>query len=193
MLNIALTALLAAAPPLVTAEGVTLDESGKQPFEVPFIGAQVDVGAPDGIGASLVVNPGRYLRIHAGGLNNGIGSGVRFGATIVTFPESAFRPIIGVDVGYVFAGTGAWLPQLIDDAAIRNAISGVHLAFANGQVGFEAGSKHVAFTLRAGISYVSMTAANQEVSTGANSSVTISGIAVTAVIPSARLGVLVCF
>lgn len=194
MLNAALTALaLAVTPPLVTAEGVTLDEDGKKPFEAPFIGVQFDVGAPDGIGASLLVNPGRYLRIHGGGLNNGIGSGVRFGATGVAFPTMAFRPLLGVDVGYVFAGTGAWLPQLIEDTRVRDALSGVHVAFANAQVGFEAGSAHVAFTLRAGISYVSMTAANQDVATGANSSVTVSGIAVTAVIPSARLGLLICF
>ncbi|MFT3709839.1 MAG: hypothetical protein QM817_19590 [Archangium sp.] len=193
MLNVALALALSAAPPLVNAEGVALDENGKKPFEAPFLGVQVDVGAPDGIGASLVATPGRYFRIHAGGLNNGVGSGVRFGVTFIAFPENAFRPLLGGDLGYVFGGAGAWLPQLINDATVKNAISGIDIAYGNAQVGFELGSPHVAFTFRAGISYLRMIADRQEVATGANSSVTVSGIAINAVIPSARLGLIVCF
>jgi hypothetical protein len=185
MLFAAVTAVaLATSPPLVTTEGVTLDESGK----APFFGVQLDVGAPDGIGASLVITPGRFLRIHAGGLTNGVGSGVRAGAMLMAFPTFAFRPFIGVDGGYVAGGVGAWLPQLLTDSSLRNAITGVNVAFANAQVGFELGSKNVAITLRAGLSYIDLGANNQSITTGANSSVTVSGIAVRGFIPSARFG-----
>jgi hypothetical protein len=194
MLVAAFTSLaLAATPPLVTAEGIALEESGKAPWTAPFFGVQLDVGAPDGIGASLVATPGRYLRVHAGGLNNGVGSGVRLGVTLLAFPRSIFRPLLGLDAGYVFGGQAAWLPQLIEDAQVRAAISGFNVGFANAQVGFELGSKHVAFTLRAGLSYVDVSLAPQQLDTGLGSSVSLMGLGLRGFIPSARLGFLFMF
>lgn len=193
MLNVALAVALAAAPPLVTAEGVALEEDGRAPFTAPFIGVQVDVGAPDGIGASLVVTPGRFLRLSLGGLSNGVGAGMRVGATLVSFPTSSLRPLVGVDAGYVFGGEAAWLPQLIEDPAVRAAITGATVGFVNAQVGVEIGSKHFAFTLRGGISYVDIGARNQTLSTGGASTVTAQGITVKGFLPSARVGLLFCF
>ena len=167
-------------------------------------GVQLDVGAPDGIGASLLVTPGRFLRLSLGGLSNGVGAGVRLGATLVGFPSSAFRPILGIDGGYVFGGAAAWLPQLIGDEAIRGMVSGATVAFANAQIGFEVGSKYFAFTLRGGLSYVDVGLANQSMSTGAvvptaggasggsPSSISGNGLSVYGFIP-ARLGFLICF
>ncbi len=194
MLNAALAALaLTAAPPLVTTEGVALEESGKAPVELPFIGVQIDAGAPDGIGASLVVTPGRYFRLHVGGLTNGVGTGVRIGVMLVAFPTLAFRPLIGVDAGYVFGGQGAWLPQLLTDQTARNAVTGLNVGFANAQVGFEIGSKNVAFTLRAGLSYVDLGATSQSIATSGSTSISASGLALRGFIPSARLGFLFSF
>lgn len=190
MLNAALAALaLTAAPPLVTAEGVTLEDDGRAPWSAPFVGVQIDLGLPDGIGASLVVTPGRFLRISVGGLSNGVGAGVRLGAELVAFPSSPFRPLLGVDGGYVFGGQGAWLPQLIDDAQVRNAITGLNVGFVDAQVGFELGSKNVAFTLRGGLAYVDVGMGSQTIST----TVTARGLAVTGFIPSARLGFVFSF
>ncbi len=186
-------ALTAAPPPLVTAEGVTLEEDGRAPWSAPPVGIQLDVGVPDGIGASLVYTPGRYLRLSVGGLSNGVGAGVRAGATLVAFPTSIFRPLLGVDGGFVSGGHLAWLPPLLDDEAARTAITGVSVGFVNAQLGFELGSKHVAFTLRAGLSYVELVAPKQSYSTGGVSTVTVSGLALTGFIPSARLGLLFCF
>lgn len=194
MLNAALAALaLTAAPPLVTAEGVALDDKGNKPSSTPFLGVQVDVGAPDGIGASLVVTPWRYLRLSVGGLSNGVGAGARAGLTLVAFPNSAFRPLLGVDGGYVFGGQAAWLPGLISDANLRNVISGVSVGFGNAHVGFELGSKYVAFTLRAGLSYVDLTMGSQSLPAGDNASISANGISLKGVIPSARLGFIICF
>ena len=194
MLNVALLAFaLTAAPPLVTAEGITLEEDGRAPWSAPPVGVQLDVGFPDGLGASLVVTPGRFFRLSVGGLSNGVGAGVRLGMMLVAFPTSLFRPFLAVDGGYVFGGQGVWLPQLITDAATRNAITGANIGFADAQVGFELGSKHVAFTLRGGLSYVDVGVANQTIRTGGASTVTAQGLAIRGFIPSARLGFLFSF
>lgn len=194
MLTAALAALaLTAAPPLVTAEGVALEESGRAPWSAPFLGVQLDVGAPDGLGASLVVTPGRFLRLSLGGLSNGVGAGVRLGVMLVAFPSSIFRPLLGVDGGYVFGGEAAWLPQLVQDPQLRAAITGLNVGFADAQVGFELGSKNVAFTLRAGLAYVDVGLGSQRISTGGASTVTVSGLAVRGFLPSARLGFLFSF
>lgn len=184
MLNVAV-ALMLAAPQLATSEGA-------QP-SAPFIGVQVDVGVPDGAGASLVITTGRFVRLSVGGLSNGVGAGVRFGVTLMAFPSSLFRPLLGIDGGYVFAGQAAWLPQLIDDTRVRALISGLNVGFANAQVGFELGSKNVAFTLRAGLSYVAVGLGPQTFATGGGGTVTSSGLAIKGFIPSARLGFIFCF
>lgn len=194
MLNVVLAAVLTiASPPLVTAEGVTLQADGKKPWTSPFIGVQLDVGAPDGAGASLVVTPARFLRFSIGGLTNGVGAGGRLGVMLVAFPASIFRPLLGVDVGYVFGGQGAWLPNLIENEAIRNTITGANVAFANGQAGFELGSRHVAFTLRAGLSYIDVGLRAQRFATGGESIVSARGLGINGFIPSARLGFLFLF
>ena len=189
---------LTLAPPLVTAEGepVGLDVSrveASPPSSFPVIGVQVDVGAPDGIGISLVVTPGRFLRLSIGGLSNGVGAGVRLGAMLVAFPSSAFRPLLGIDGGYVIGGQAAWLPRLIQDEQVRSAISGLNVGFVNAQVGFELGSKNVALTLRGGVSYVDVAAANQTFLTGGGSTLSAQQITLRGFLPSARLGFLFCF
>jgi hypothetical protein len=181
------------APPLVTTEGVTLDEAGRAPVTLPFVGVQLDVGVPDGLGASLVVTPARFLRLHVGGLNNGVGSGARLGAWLVAFPSGPFRPLVGFDAGYVFGGQGAWLPQLVSDATARQVIDGLTVGFVNAHVGFELGSKNVAFTLRAGLSYIDVSGGSLAFATSARSQVNADGLTLTGLIPSARLGFLICF
>lgn len=194
MLTAALAALaLTSAPPLVTAEGVTLESDGRAPWSAPFVGVQLDVGAPDGLGASLVITPGRFLRLSVGGLSNGVGAGVRFGVMLVAFPSSVFRPLLGVDGGYVFGGEAAWLPQLIENAQLRAVVTGVNVGFGTAQVGFELGSKNFAFTLRAGLAYVDVGLGSQSLSTGGTSSVSASGLSIKGVIPSARLGFIFSF
>lgn len=193
MLNVVLALAVTVAPPLLTAEGVALDEKGHRPFEAPFLGAQLDVGAPDGIGASLVVAPGRFVRIQAGGLNNGVGSGVRIGATLIAFPSFGFRPLLGLDAGHAFGGAGEWLPQLLPDARIGNLVKGASVSFVNLQLGFELGTPTFAFTLRAGMSWVDIGVASQRLDTSATTSVTASGLQVSGFIPSARLGLVFFF
>lgn len=185
--------LLAAAPPLVTAEGVTLEADGRKPWSAPLVGVQVDVGVPDGAGASLVVTPARFVRIAVGGLTNGVGAGVRLGVSLVAFPSSPFRPLLSVDGGYLFGGQAAWLPQLIADDTVRGAITGANVGFVAAQAGFELGWRNFAVTLRAGLAYLDLGLGPQTISTGFGSTVTTRGFAIKGFIPAARLGFLVSF
>lgn len=184
---------LAEVPAADADESPVIEEAPRQPHTLPFFGVLVDAGAPDGIGASLVATPGRFFRLHAGGLTNGVGAGVRLGVLLVAFPRFAFRPILGVDGGYVFGGLGEWLPQLIEDPGLRRAVTGATVGFVNAQVGFELGSEHVAFVLRAGLSWVDVSLASQSLSVGDSATVSVRGIALRGFIPSARLGFIFCF
>ncbi len=185
MLLAALTALM------LTSGPVGLERREATPG--PRLGVQLDVGAPDGIGVSLSYMPAPTLRMQLGGLNNGIGSGVRLGGVLIAFPESAFRPLFGVEGGYVFGGAGEWALALFPEGLLRTTLRGTNVAFVNSQVGFELGSKHVALVVRVGLSWVNVTARDQEVSMNEGGSVTVGGVSLTGFIPSARLGFIVCF
>ncbi len=197
-LSVVMSSFLALAVALVMtaplAPGSVVDVPGRTDSNVPFFGVQFDVGAPDGIGASAVLTPFRFLRLQVGGLTNGVGSGVRMGVMLLAFPRSPFRPLLGVDGGYVYGGLGPWLPQLIDDPRLRAWVTGLSVGFVNAQVGFELGSKHVALTLRVGLSYIDVGLRSQTLDVGVEGApLTVTGIAISGFIPSARLGVLFCF
>lgn len=178
-------------PPLVTAEGENLDETGKVVRGFPFIGIQVDAALPDGFCASLVATPGRFLRVHAGALSNGVGFGVRAGVTLVAFPGSPVRPIAGVDGGYTFGGTGAWLVPMLDPS-VGTLLSAANIGFVSAQGGVEIGSRYVALVLRGGVTWIdaavgvgAVEVSGARLSTGA--------VSVRAFLPSVRLGFLVNF
>jgi hypothetical protein len=160
----------------------------------PLFGVHLEAGVPDGLAASFVVTPGGFLRLEAGALNNGIGSGARVGASLVGFPMFFLRPLIGADAGAVFGGFGEWLPPLLTSSSLRDAVRGATVKFINAQLGLELGSPYFSLTLRAGASYVDVALQDRPVSIGAETtSVSASNFTVKAFIPSARVGLLFCF
>lgn len=160
----------------------------------PLLGVHLEAGVPDGLAASAVVTPGGHLRLELGGLNNGIGSGARVGASLVSFPMFFLRPLIGADAGAVFGGFGEWLPALLTSSSLRDAVRGATVKFINAQVGLELGSPYFSLTLRAGASYVDVALQDRAVSLGAETaSVSASNVTIKAFIPSARVGLLFCF
>lgn len=165
--------------------------SGEGP--TPRLGVQVDAGLPDGVGASAAFMPGPGLRLQLGGVNNGVGSGVRLGAVLLAFPTWAFRPLLGVEGGYVFGGPGAWALDLVPDEVVRGVLRGANVGFVNAQVGFELGSRHVALVVRAGLSWVQVTPRDQELGLGDAGTLRLGGLSLSGFIPSARVGLLVCF
>lgn len=170
---------------------VGLDAAGDS--AAPRVGAQLDVGVPDGLGAALSLMPAASLRLQVAGLNNGVGSGLRVGAVLLAFPRAPFRPLFGVEAGHVLGGPGAWALPLLPDASLREALRGASVSLVNTQVGFELGSRHVAVVLRAGLSWVQVVPRDQEVPMSDGATLRLGGVVLSGFIPSARLGLLVCF
>jgi hypothetical protein len=180
-------------PPLLTAEGSSLGTDGKARTDLPFLAVSVDVGVPDGIGASLVVMPVSFLRIHLGGLTNGVGAGVRLGATLVAFPTWPVRPLLSVDAGYVFGGHAPWVLEYVADPTLRAALSQVSAGFLNAHAGLELGGRNVALVLRGGVSWIDLDLGAQSVALGGGVTVTANSSSVRGFIPSARIGLMISF
>jgi len=69
----------------------------------PRWGVMLDVGAPDGLGASGVVKPLPWLRLNAGLTTNTISLGVRGGVSLL--PLSTFvAPSLNVEAGHYLGG-----------------------------------------------------------------------------------------
>lgn len=157
------------------------------------VGVQLDVGAPDGVGATLAFMPAAGLRLQVGGLNNGFGSGLRAGVVLLAFPRSSVRPLLGIDGGLVAGGPGAWALPLVPDPVLRELLRGADVGFVNTQVGLELGSGSVALVLRAGLSWVQLSATDKEVPMNDGTTLRLEGLSLSAYIPSARIGLLICF
>ncbi len=181
--------------PLVNAEGIALDAQGREPDEAPMWGLQLEAGLPDGVGASMMANPTRWLRVHIAGLTNGAGAGVRFGVTFS--PLGAVlryvRPILGVDAGWFFNGDATWLPGVSNNPILATALKDVSYGFANAQAGFEFGSKYVSFVIRGGLSYLDITLGNPTVDLTNGATLSIKGLGLRGLVPSARVGLMFCF
>jgi hypothetical protein len=180
-------------PPLVTAEGERLSDEGKRVTDMPFIAVTIDAGLPDGIGASLVVMPVSFLRIHLGGLTNGLGAGVRVGATVLAFPTWPVRPLLNVEGGYVFGGYAPWALDSVTDPTLKAVLDHANIGFASAHLGLELGSRNIAFVLRGGISWIDVDLGGQSIDLGGGVKVTSQSTTVRGFIPSARLGFMVSF
>src|ERR1700683_1266382 len=93
MAIVSATATSAAADTSVTAMAAPSYTS-----HAPFIGVMTDIGGPDGAPASLGVRPIRPLRLELGVADNGVGPGVRGGATWIPLHSWA-TPTVGVSYG----------------------------------------------------------------------------------------------
>ena len=174
--------------PLVTSEG---ELAGAEEAH-PFFGVQGDVGLPDGAGASLLVMPVSWMRLHVGGLATLSGSGARAGVTLVAFPKSGVRPIVGVEGGYAFSGSATWIPYLGTLPVLSRALEQVSYGWGSAHVGFELGSPHFAIVLRGGLSYVDLTFAGPRLDVG-GATLTASSMSLRGVVPSARVGLMIAF
>lgn len=173
--------------PLVTQEG---DVAGTQSH--PFFGVQGDVGLPDGAGASLLIMPLSWLRLHLGGLATLSGSGMRAGVTLVATPRATVRPTLGVEAGYSFSGNASWLPFIGAMPLLSNALQQVSYAWGSAQAGFELGSPHFSVIIRGGLSYVDLTFAGPRLDVG-GASLSASSMSLRGIVPSAKVGLMIAF
>ncbi|MEW5741289.1 MAG: hypothetical protein AB1938_20370 [Myxococcota bacterium] len=158
--------------------------------EQPWLGAQLDVGFPDGLGASVMVMPFEWLRVQVGGSWNGASRGVRAALVALLFPSffKSVRPTFSVEGGYAFDTDSRWLQELVSDPALEAALSRVTVLHGGGQLGVEFGSKYFSFFIRGGVSYVDVQLGEYE-----GDSAAVRGLALHGLFPSGKMGFLVCF
>ena len=160
MLSLVLAVLAYSPPPLIEAE---VDEPA------PPVGVLVDVGVPDGAGATASYAPVGWLRLELGGIHNAVAGGIR-GGVVLARPTGIFRPTLGLSVGRSFGGEAGWL---------YDKLGRVSYDFASAMAGLELGSRHAALFLRAGMSWVDGSVELEG---------TLQPVRVRLFIPSARLG-----
>jgi hypothetical protein len=155
----------------------------------------VDGGIPEGIGASAVFLPFRFLRLQLGIVTNTASAGIRGGVTIVPF-RFVITPTLTAEAGHLFEGdlTGAAQTFLGRTTLPDGLFQKVSYDFFTGQLGVEIGSPdRFLVYLRAGVSRVnvSMQGASKEVSS--TTTIEPGTLNVGLTIPSAKLGLLLYF
>jgi prepilin-type processing-associated H-X9-DG protein len=158
---------------------------------LPWLGLSLDAGLPDGAGLSVMVMPLSWLRLHVGGLFNGLSGGVRVGVVLTVSPNvfRAVRPLLALDAGYMFAGSAK---LFTNDTILTSLFGNISYLFADGHVGVELGSKNFAFVLRGGLSYIDVSFGSPTLSL-AQAQLTANGLRARGFIPSLRLGFQACF
>ncbi|MBN1612192.1 MAG: hypothetical protein JW940_36510 [Polyangiaceae bacterium] len=121
--------------------------------ELRTLGAQLDLGLPDGLMAGVCYRPLEWLRLHAGAGTNAVSPGVRAGALVVPL---GVGPSLALEAGHYFEGdanavAGAFSgPQYQDNSMAEE----VGYDFFNAHLGLEVGAERLTFFLHGGASYV---------------------------------------
>jgi hypothetical protein len=203
---LSLPALLALGGSGLAAEGadVTAVQTAapvSQVHALPRIGLMADAGLPDGVNASLVYRPARWVRAHVGGGYNLISSGVRAGVTLAPF---GWGPSATLEGGHYFDGNANGVARKFAGAGFKDndLLERVGYDYVNAHLGFEIGYRRVTFYVHGGMSYIRASVHNldsvvqsQAMSNGADASGLEISIkqdpTVKVLAPSAKLGLLV--
>lgn len=103
-------------------------------------GVMLDVGVPDGVGASAVFKPLRWLRLNAGVTTNSISVGMRGGASLL--PLSTFvAPSFNVEAGHYLGGDYNTLVERLGGSTSSSTalIRDVSYNYASASVGLNVG------------------------------------------------------
>jgi hypothetical protein len=188
----------------LAASAADLTAAGTAPAPrkaLPRLGMMADAGLPDGVTASLVYRPRRWVRAHVGGGYNMISPGVRAGATLAPF---GWGPSLSLEAGHYLEGNANRVARKLAGSSFNDSalLERVGYDFANAHLGFEVGYRRVTFYLHAGMSYLHGTLHNAQTvlqSEAGGSGLVSSSSEVTvardpvlkAFVPSAKLGVIV--
>lgn len=119
------------------------------------LGLQLDAGAPDGAGATLLYRPLSFVRLGGGLLYNSAGYGLRGGVTLL--PYFPIAPTLTLEAGHYFeanAANSVGRFVTIPDA-VRPLLERVGYTFVSAQVGLEVGHPDwFVFFVRGGLSRV---------------------------------------
>ncbi len=193
------------APPLAAAEKVaSVPENPKPEMKKEVVvtrepaapthtslGLLVDAGVPDGAGISVAYRPWTWLRLQGGGIYNTVNGGFRGGVTLLPF-YSWFTPTLTVEAGHYSGGDASSVTRRFsNDPRLTNAFN-VAYNFENAHLGVELGSpRWVAFFLRAGLSYLQMTADVQPMIS--DSTIRAQPLHIKLIMPSVKLGLVMYF
>ena len=166
----------------------------RDPDALPWFGAQLDAGVPDGFGASVAFRPIWFARLTAGLLTNSASTGLRAGLTLVPF-RAFVTPTLSGELGHYFDGNmGSLIGLAMNQPLLKSSVLGRgSYDFGNAQLGVELGSpRSVVLYLRAGLSYVNATFEGNAQTTP-TTSFNPGTVHLKLVMPSAKLGLVFYF
>jgi hypothetical protein len=178
---------------IAAAEEAQLTPVGQAPAPPrTHLGVLVDAGFPDGAGLSVAYRPCQWLRFQAGAMNNIVATGIRAGVSVIPF-YFWITPALTLEGGHFFPGDVTWVARRVLHRPDLSSPLLQHIGynFGSAQIGIELGSpRRVAFSIRAGISYLKTTAPNQEINDPA---LTAKDLRFDGLLPSAKLGLSIYF
>jgi hypothetical protein len=167
------------------------------PWKTRF-GVMLDASAPDGVGASALMQLRRWVRVYGGPARNTLGFGVRGGATLTPF-QLLVSPTLDLNVGHYFnADYGKLLPQLRGQpSTAATRIRDVGYNQVTGRLGLEfSPSRHVTLFGGVGLSYWYFQVDDAESfirEATENPDVTAKPLAIHLTSPAVKLGLVVYF
>lgn len=149
-----------------------------------YVGAQLDLGIPNGAGLSVVLKPCKWAHFNAGGTYNGMAPGMFAGLTLDPI-NFGIAPTLTAEVGGSFKGRLVGISEAPE----------ISYRYVNLWPGLEFGSRdNWRFFLRGGATWISGTAYKVNEFSSNNEGLAISDPKFTArVAPTAKFGFLVYF
>lgn len=179
-------------PADTTAGLAAIQERRKPP---PRWGLLLAGGFPEGLSASLVFRPVSEVRLYAGPMWNYVGWGAHAGVTVLPW-QLGISPLLSLEAGRYFSADATFLAGSAGGvpSEIEPLLKHVSYDYAGLYAGFELGTRAgLSLTLRAGISYISMTANGTSTtnvsSNGTTAAVTFRDPNLRGTMPSVQLGV----
>ncbi len=144
-------------------------------YDGPRLGLQLDVGAPDVSGLTLVFRPWSHLRLEAGGNFDVISGGIHGGVTLIPFHWGVV-PTLHAELGHMFDGDASGYAGNGASAATKLVLKQIGYDYANTQLGLEFGSQdRFVFFVRGGVFWLWTEAKNfQQALSQSNSGATVA-------------------
>jgi len=172
----------------------SLTEPTQPKKRVPLLGVRLDLGFPDGLGLDFLGNPLPFLQLHLGLMYSIFGVGFRGGVSFLPW-HGVFRPVLTLESGYQFNSmVGLWL--YTTHVSLYNLFDNFRYTFINSTLGFDVGSANVAFIFRIGGSFLffNNNHFSYPIKNGDDAEmVSIRKVRSTGFIPTARIGISICF
>jgi hypothetical protein len=139
----------------VPPEQPKLDEPRKERwyrlYDGTHLGLQLDLGAPDVSGLSLVFRPYRFVRLEAGGNFNVLSGGLHGGVTVLPFHWGVV-PTLHFEYGHMFDGDASSYAGSSASASTKLALKQIGYDYADAQLGLEFGAQNrFVFFVRGGL------------------------------------------